>query len=51
MLLSGLAEDVASPAVLQDDQFRILEAAIYARLRSQIIGKVANGGAALKKRS
>uniref|UniRef100_UPI0036D42272 hypothetical protein n=1 Tax=Massilia oculi TaxID=945844 RepID=UPI0036D42272 len=28
-----------------DDQFRILEAAIYARLRSQIGGKVANGGA------
>lgn len=32
-----------------DDQFRILEGAIYARLRSQIIGKVANGGAGLKK--
>ncbi|MCF5990496.1 DNA-directed RNA polymerase subunit beta, partial [Xanthomonas perforans] len=32
-----------------DDQFRILEAAIYARLRSQIVGKVANGGANLKK--
>ncbi|MGX9719184.1 DNA-directed RNA polymerase subunit beta [Stenotrophomonas acidaminiphila] len=32
-----------------DDQFRILEAAIYARLRSQIVGKVANGGAGLKK--
>jgi DNA-directed RNA polymerase subunit beta len=27
-----------------DDQFRILEAAIFARLRSQLIGKVANGG-------
>ncbi|MFN3844022.1 MAG: DNA-directed RNA polymerase subunit beta [Rehaibacterium terrae] len=27
-----------------DDQFRILEGAIYARLRSQIVGKVANGG-------
>jgi DNA-directed RNA polymerase subunit beta len=27
-----------------DDQFRILEGAIYARLRSQLIGKVANGG-------
>ncbi|MFC5579487.1 DNA-directed RNA polymerase subunit beta [Lysobacter niabensis] len=32
-----------------DDQFRILEAAIYDRLRSQLIGKVANGGASLKK--
>ncbi|MBD9369339.1 DNA-directed RNA polymerase subunit beta [Xanthomonas sp. XNM01] len=32
-----------------DDQFRILEAAIYARLRGQIIGKVANGGTGLKK--
>ncbi|NIK32026.1 DNA-directed RNA polymerase subunit beta [Xanthomonas arboricola pv. fragariae] len=32
-----------------DDQFRILEAAIYARLRSQIAGKVANGGPNLKK--
>jgi DNA-directed RNA polymerase subunit beta len=32
-----------------DDQFRILEAAIYARLRTQIVGKVANGGAGLKK--
>ncbi|WP_421571188.1 DNA-directed RNA polymerase subunit beta [Stenotrophomonas sp. PD6] len=32
-----------------DDQFRILEAAIYARLRSQIVGKVANGGTNLKK--
>ena len=28
-----------------DDQFRILEGAIYARLRSQLLGKVANGGA------
>jgi DNA-directed RNA polymerase subunit beta len=27
-----------------DDQFRILEGAIYARLRTQIVGKVANGG-------
>jgi len=27
-----------------DDQFRILEAAIYARLRSQITGRIANGG-------
>jgi DNA-directed RNA polymerase subunit beta len=27
-----------------DDQFRILEGAIYARLRAQIVGKVANGG-------
>ncbi|WP_222565662.1 DNA-directed RNA polymerase subunit beta [Novilysobacter antarcticus] len=32
-----------------DDQFRILEAAIYSRLRSQLIGKVANGGAGVKK--
>ncbi|KRA14394.1 MULTISPECIES: DNA-directed RNA polymerase subunit beta [unclassified Lysobacter] len=32
-----------------DDQFRILEGAIYARLRSQLVGKVANGGAGLKK--
>ncbi|WDJ86028.1 DNA-directed RNA polymerase subunit beta [Xanthomonas campestris pv. incanae] len=32
-----------------DDQFRILEAAIYARLRSQIVDKVANGGPNLKK--
>ncbi|MGY0559086.1 MULTISPECIES: DNA-directed RNA polymerase subunit beta [unclassified Lysobacter] len=32
-----------------DDQFRILEAAIYSRLRSQLIGKVANGGSGLKK--
>jgi DNA-directed RNA polymerase subunit beta len=32
-----------------DDQFRILESAIYARLRSQIVGKVANGGPGLKK--
>ncbi|MGH8038704.1 MAG: DNA-directed RNA polymerase subunit beta [Pseudomonas sp.] len=32
-----------------DDQFRILEAAIYARLRSQIVGRVANGGTNLKK--
>jgi DNA-directed RNA polymerase subunit beta len=27
-----------------DDQFRILEGAIYSRLRSQIVGRVANGG-------
>ncbi|MDY0020961.1 DNA-directed RNA polymerase subunit beta [Arenimonas caeni] len=27
-----------------DDQFRILEGAIYARLRGQLLGKVANGG-------
>ncbi|MCC6563137.1 MAG: DNA-directed RNA polymerase subunit beta, partial [Xanthomonadales bacterium] len=27
-----------------DDQFRILEGAIYARLRMQIVGRVANGG-------
>ncbi len=32
-----------------DDQFRILESAIYARLRAQIVGKVANGGPGLKK--
>ncbi|MUV13935.1 DNA-directed RNA polymerase subunit beta [Noviluteimonas gilva] len=32
-----------------DDQFRILEGAIYARLRTQLIGKVANGGPNLKK--
>ncbi|MGH8078140.1 MAG: DNA-directed RNA polymerase subunit beta, partial [Lysobacter sp.] len=32
-----------------DDQFRILESAIYARLRSQLLGKVANGGGGLKK--
>src|SRR3546814_1700406 len=32
-----------------DDQFRILESAIYARLRGQLLGKVANGGAGLKK--
>ncbi len=29
-----------------DDQFRILESAIYARLRTLILGKVANGGPA-----
>ncbi len=35
-----------------DDQFRILEAAIYNRLDSQIIGRIANGGPnALKKGS
>jgi DNA-directed RNA polymerase subunit beta len=27
-----------------DDQFRILEGAIYSRLRDQLLGKVANGG-------
>src|SRR2546427_8388980 len=27
-----------------DDQFRILEGAIFARLRGQLIGQVANGG-------
>jgi len=32
-----------------DDQFRILEAAIYDRLRSQLLGKVANGGPGVKK--
>ena len=35
-----------------DDQFRILEGAIYQRLRGQLIGTVANGGpAGLKKGS
>ena len=32
-----------------DDQFRILESAIYARLREQLLGKVANGGPGVKK--
>src|SRR5690606_24870859 len=32
-----------------DDQFRILEAAIYDRLRSQLLGRTANGGPGLKK--
>jgi DNA-directed RNA polymerase subunit beta len=33
-----------------DDQFRILESAIFARLRGQLIGRVANGGPqAIKK--
>jgi len=32
-----------------DDQFRILEAAIYARLREQLIGKIANGGPGIRK--
>jgi len=33
-----------------DDQFRILESAIYARLRGQLIGLIANGGpAGIKK--
>src|SRR6478672_6910065 len=32
-----------------DDQFRILEGAIYARLRGQLLGKIANGGPGLKK--
>ena len=32
-----------------DDQYRILEAAIYARLRAQLVGKIANGGTAIKK--
>ena len=32
-----------------DDQFRILESAIYARLKAQIVGKIANGGPSLKK--
>ena len=32
-----------------DDQFRILEGAIYARLRGVLVGRVANGGPGLKK--
>ena len=32
-----------------DDQFRILESAIYARLREQLLGKVATGGPGVKK--
>src|SRR5690606_6304250 len=32
-----------------DAQFRILEGAIYARLREQLLGKVANGGPGVKK--
>jgi len=32
-----------------DDQFRILEAAIYDRLRGQLLGKVASGGPGVKK--
>ena len=32
-----------------DDQFRILEGAIYARLREQLLGKAANGGPGVKK--
>lgn len=32
-----------------DDQFRILEAAIYDRLKSQLVGRIANGGGGLKK--
>src|SRR3546814_78643 len=32
-----------------DDQVRSRESAIYARLRGQLLGKVANGGAGLKK--
>ena len=32
-----------------DDQFRILEAAIYARLREQLLGRIANGGPGVKK--
>ena len=32
-----------------DDQFRILEGAIYSRLRGIVIGKIANGGPGLKK--
>jgi DNA-directed RNA polymerase subunit beta len=32
-----------------DDQFRILEAAIYDRLRGQLLGKVASGGPGMKK--
>jgi len=32
-----------------DDQFRILETAIYARLREVLLGKTANGGPGVKK--
>jgi DNA-directed RNA polymerase subunit beta len=32
-----------------DDQYRILEAAIYDRMRGQLLGKTANGGPGLKK--
>ena len=32
-----------------DDQFRILESAIYARLRETLLGKTANGGPGVKK--
>ncbi|GHC08041.1 DNA-directed RNA polymerase subunit beta [Thermomonas carbonis] len=32
-----------------DDQFRILESAIYARLREVLLGKTANGGPGVKK--
>ncbi|GAA4871175.1 DNA-directed RNA polymerase subunit beta [Luteimonas vadosa] len=32
-----------------DDQFRILEAAIYDRLRGQLLGKTASGGPGVKK--
>ncbi|MBU8975356.1 MULTISPECIES: DNA-directed RNA polymerase subunit beta [unclassified Lysobacter] len=32
-----------------DDQYRILEAAIYDRLKTQLVGKTANGGGGLKK--
>src|SRR5690606_4383663 len=32
-----------------DDQYRILEGAIFARLRQQLLGKVANGGPGVKK--
>ncbi len=32
-----------------DDQFRILEGAIYARLRETLLGKTANGGPGVKK--
>ena len=32
-----------------DDQFRILEGAIYARLRESLLGKTANGGPGVKK--
>ena len=32
-----------------DDQFRILEGAIYARLRESLLGKIANGGPGVKK--
>src|SRR3546814_6552561 len=49
MRISDWSSDVCSSDLDFDDQFRILESAIYARLRGQLLGKVANGGAGLKK--